>query len=429
MSQFAIRVEDLSKNFYLGHSREKETSLRNVLAASVKRKIRAAADMLRGRRQQGSGQDTLFWALKNVSLEIEPGQVVGVIGRNGAGKSTFLKVLSRITEPTSGRVLIRGRVGSLLEVGTGFHGDLSGRDNVFMNGAILGMKRAEIARKFDQIVAFAEVERFIDTPVKRYSSGMYMRLAFAVAAHLESEILLVDEVLTVGDSKFQKKCLGQIDQAAQQGRTVLLVSHMLNQIRRLCGQCVWLSGGQLRMMGATGEVLNAYEAEGAQKALSAASAGAGPKGAAQFVGWEIVEPRSSERYILDSMEAVTVRFYLQIHEPVRYLDHEIALFNMTNELMWAVNARGQEFEPGLYALDYRFPGLPLLPGRYYWQGNLYNDRQALDSWHGVPEMEISTPLMTHTSEQWQGVLNLPFELEISRAATDPVLETVPARHP
>ena len=202
--------------------------------------------------------DTDLWALRDVSFEVKRGEVVGIIGRNGAGKSTLLKILSRITEPTAGSAKIHGRVGSLLEVGTGFHPELTGRENIYLNGAILGMRRAEIERKFDEIVAFAEIERFLDTPVKRYSSGMYVRLAFAVAAHLEPEILLVDEVLAVGDAQFQKKCLGKMGDVAKEGRTVLFVSHNMVAVQTLCQRAFWLDSGQLKAQGEVGTIVTTY---------------------------------------------------------------------------------------------------------------------------------------------------------------------------
>jgi lipopolysaccharide transport system ATP-binding protein len=213
--------------------------------------------MVRGRAASDTVEE--FWALEDVSFEVKQGEVVGIIGRNGAGKSTLLKILSRVTEPTKGRVTIRGRVASLLEAGTGFHAELTGRENIYLNGAILGMTRREINRKFDEIVAFAEVEKFLDTPVKRYSSGMYLRLAFAVAAHLEPEILIVDEVLAVGDAEFQKKCLGKMDDVSRrEGRTVLLVSHNLNVISRLCQKGIWLERGCVRQSGSPAELIKSY---------------------------------------------------------------------------------------------------------------------------------------------------------------------------
>jgi lipopolysaccharide transport system ATP-binding protein len=218
-------------------------------------------------RRNGKPKAETIWALRNVSFEVAPGEVVGIIGRNGAGKSTILKVLSRITEPTSGRAELYGRVSSLLEVGTGFHPELTGRENIYLNGAILGMRKTEIVRKFDQIVAFAELEEFLDTPVKRYSSGMYMRLAFAVAAHLEPEILIVDEVLAVGDAAFQKKCLGKMEEVAREGRTVLFVSHNMTAIRTLCRRAIWLDKGEIVESGDTGSVVMDYIQEGAVSTL------------------------------------------------------------------------------------------------------------------------------------------------------------------
>ena len=253
MSELAVRVEGLGKEYRLGGPQERYSTLRDRLNKLASAPFKA----LRGRGER-SEQGRLFWALKDVSFEVKRGEVVGVIGRNGAGKSTLLKILSRITEPTEGGVDISGRVGSLLEVGTGFHQELTGRENIFLNGAILGMRRAEIARKFDEIVAFAEVEKFIDTPVKHYSSGMYMRLAFAVAAHLESEILMVDEVLAVGDAEFQKKCLGKMGDVARCGRTVLFVSHNMTAVRQLCTRAMLLHAGRLVQAGNVGGCLDRY---------------------------------------------------------------------------------------------------------------------------------------------------------------------------
>ena len=255
MSSPIITVENLGKCYRLQHQqRERYTALRDVITSKVKG--------LFGKRKAESGKQNSeedFWALKDVSFEIKQGEVVGIIGRNGAGKSTLLKILSRITEPTSGRITLRGRVASLLEVGTGFHPELTGRENIFLNGAILGMSRQEVRRKFDEIVDFAEVEKFLDTPVKRYSSGMYVRLAFAVAAHLEPEILVVDEVLAVGDAAFQQKCLGKMKNVAQgEGRTVLFVSHNMGAMRSLCPRGIYLKTGKVANDGEVGIVIDAY---------------------------------------------------------------------------------------------------------------------------------------------------------------------------
>jgi lipopolysaccharide transport system ATP-binding protein len=253
-----IKVENLSKEYRIGARQESHDTLRDALVSALR------APLKRLRRNDGEA----VWALKDVCFDVCPGEIVGVIGRNGAGKSTLLKILSRITGPTRGRAELYGRVGSLLEVGTGFHPELSGRENVYMSGSILGMKRTEIERKFDQIVAFAEIEKFLDTPVKRYSSGMYTRLAFAVAAHLEPEILLVDEVLAVGDAAFQKKCLGKMGDVAREGRTVLFVSHNLSSIAVLCNRALYMAAGCLIDDGPTGKVIESYIAKSAGGASS-----------------------------------------------------------------------------------------------------------------------------------------------------------------
>ena len=244
MSSDAIVAADLRKLYRLGEGRPRHNTLRDLLASAFQKKERIP--------------ESSIWALDGVSFSVKPGEVVGILGRNGAGKSTLLKVLSRITEPTSGWADIHGRVGSLLEVGTGFHSELTGRENLYLSGAILGMRRAEIRRKFEEIVEFAEVARFIDTPVKHYSSGMYLRLAFAVAAHLEPEILLVDEVLAVGDAAFQRKCLGKMGDVARQGRTILFVSHNLVAIESLCGRALWIDGGRIVREGPPGAVVSEY---------------------------------------------------------------------------------------------------------------------------------------------------------------------------
>ena len=260
MADIVIKAENLGKRYTIGHQtgRGNGRTFREALIQNTADLWNKTRDLARGKPIiQGDTQEEV-WALKDVSFEIRRGEAVGIIGRNGAGKSTLLKILSRITEPTTGRVTIKGRVASLLEVGTGFHSELSGRENIYLNGAILGMTRAEIKRKFDEIVAFAEVEKYLDTPVKRYSSGMYIRLAFAVAAHLEPEILLVDEVLAVGDAIFQKKCLGKMETIANKGRTVLFVSHNIAAIEALCSRCLMLSTGTLAFIGTTTEVTEKY---------------------------------------------------------------------------------------------------------------------------------------------------------------------------
>src|ERR1700722_10346942 len=253
MTDTVISIENLGKRYTIGHRRANGDGMRHAIEGA----IRAPVSWLRSRRQERL-QQMDFWALKNVSLRVKQGEVVGIIGRNGAGKSTLLKLLSRITVPTQGKIRIDGRIASILEVGTGFHQELTGRENIFLNGAILGMTRAEIIRKFDEIVEFSGVEEFLDTPVKRYSSGMYVRLAFAVAAHLEPEILIVDEVLAVGDAAFQKKCLGKMGSFAESGRTVLFVSHNMQAVRNLCQRCIWMKDGRLHKDGKADEIVDDY---------------------------------------------------------------------------------------------------------------------------------------------------------------------------
>ena len=255
MTEIAVRVDGLSKQYRIGARQGTSGTLRDQMVSNLKSLFGRNGDKSSASNDKESNS---IWALKDVSFEVKQGEVLGIIGRNGAGKSTLLKMLSRITEPTSGRIEINGRVSSLLEVGTGFHGELTGRENVYLNGTILGMKRGEIAKKFDEIVAFAGVEQFIDTPVKHYSSGMYLRLAFAVAAHLEPEILIVDEVLAVGDADFQKKCLGKMSSVADQGRTIFFVSHNMPAITRLCNRVIYLDEGKLRLDGTAHDVVKAY---------------------------------------------------------------------------------------------------------------------------------------------------------------------------
>jgi lipopolysaccharide transport system ATP-binding protein len=354
------------------------------------------------RRQK---QET-FWALKDVSFEVREGEVLGLIGRNGAGKTTLLKILSRITRPTTGWAEIHGRVGSLLEVGTGFHPELTGRENTYLSGAILGMGKREIVRKFDEIVAFAELEKFIDTPVKHYSSGMYVRLAFAVAAHLEPEILLVDEVLAVGDINFQKKCLGKMGDVARAGRTVVLVSHQLNQVRRLCDRAIWIDAGQMRIDGTAHDVLSAYESamfDGNRGEGIARAAGS----KAQFLRWEIVEPRGQRVDLLSSLDPVKVSFQVELAEPITHGAHGIALFNADRQLMWARAIHNLSLKPGLHIFEHSIAMLPLRPGAYQWQVTLWDGGDMLDLWDCLPEMTIATEGYQHHMDQWNGVLNLP----------------------
>jgi len=398
MSPVVIRAQELSKRYRIGR-REEALQLREVLTRTLRSPLRVF---------RRTPQET-FWALKDVNLEVREGEVLGLIGRNGSGKTTLLKILSRITRPTSGWAEIHGHVGSLLEVGTGFHPDLTGRENTYLSGAILGMRKNEIERKFDEIVAFAELEKFIDTPVKHYSSGMYVRLAFAVAAHLEPEILLVDEVLAVGDIKFQKKCLGKMGDVARAGRTVVLVSHQLNQIRRLCHRTIWVDSGTIRQNGPATEVVSAYEA-----AMSAGDRGSPARGngavqKAQFLRWEIAEPRAGQPHVLAALGPVTVHFFVELAEPVQKGEHSVALFNAERQLMWACAERNLTLDRGVHVFSHSFPMLPLKPGAYQWQVGLREDWEPLDLWDCVPELNIATEVHQHHFDEWNGVLNIPAE--------------------
>jgi len=357
-------------------------------------------------------KDEIFWALKDVSLEVKEGEVLGLIGRNGAGKTTLLKILSRITRPTTGWAEIRGRVGSLLEVGTGFHPELTGRENAFLSGAILGMGKAEIARKFEEIVAFAELEKFIDTPVKHYSSGMYVRLAFAVAAHLEPEILLVDEVLAVGDINFQKKCLGKMGDVARAGRTVVLVSHQLNQIRRLSHRVIWVDGGQIRQCGSAAEVVSAYELSMAATETNVPDRDRGATYKAKFKSWKIIADDESNSHSFSASEPITISFALDVRQSIQHGVHGIALYNADRQLLWGFAHEGLELVPGLHNFIYTFPSLPLRPGPYSWLVSLWDDHGQVDMWDAVPEMIVATKSNQHPKDEWSGLLNLPSEFNI-----------------
>ena len=345
---------------------------------------------------------------------MKQGEVVGLIGRNGAGKSTLLKVLSRITRPTAGFAEIHGRVGSLLEVGTGFHPELTGRENIYLSGAILGMSKREINQKHDAIVAFAEVERFLDTPLKHFSSGMQMRLAFAVAAHLEPEILLVDEVLAVGDIQFQKKCLGKMQEVSKSGRTIVFVSHQMNQIRRLCERVFWIDAGQIRQAGPAGIVLGEYEAELTNGEWKKSERDGSHRTKARFLRWQIHEEGSESLNLLTTLGAVTVRFTVEVLAPISHGHHGIALFNANRELMWAWATDHVNLDAGSHDFHYTFPTLPLRPGPYSWQVSLWENGEVVDLWDCAPDMIIATEVHQHARDEWNGILNVPCELVIGR---------------
>jgi lipopolysaccharide transport system ATP-binding protein len=429
MSEIVIKVENLSKQYRIG-AREGYRTFRETLVDAAKAPfVRLRGALSKEQRAENSSDsmlsapgskrssrgDDLIWALKDVSFEVKQGEVVGIIGRNGAGKSTLLKILSRITEPTEGRVELRGRVGSLLEVGTGFHPELTGHENIYLYGAILGMDRWEITRKFDEIVAFAELEKFIDTPVKKYSSGMYMRLAFAVAAHLEPEILLVDEVLAVGDATFQKKCLGKMEGIAQGGRTVIFVSHQMNAVRRLCDHCIWMDGGHVQEYASTAEVVSEYEASMSAISLDSSARAIDTSVPARFLSWEIVEPRGDKANVLNTNGTLAFETVVQTNKEIQNAEHGIALWNRDGQLLWAWAVTKLTLASGLNHLVYTLPGLPLRPGVYQWQVSLYEDGALIDNWFCQPELVITTQLHSHPLDQWTGLLNLSCGFRINHS--------------
>ena len=333
-NSLAIRVENLGKQYRIGTAPEKYRTLResivNVATWPIQR-------IRRGLAPSGTEQSDTIWALRDISFTVEQGSVLGVIGRNGAGKSTLLKVLSRVTEPTEGEVEIRGRVGSLLEVGTGFHPELTGRENIYLNGAILGMKRTEIDRKYDEIVDFSGVEQFIDTPVKRYSSGMYLRLAFAVAAHLEPEILVVDEVLAVGDAEFQRKCIGKMSDVAQEGRTVLFVSHDMSAILRLTEEAIVLEGGQVVYRAPTVEAVDYYMTSGFSEAGERKwAADEIPPNSAPFrpMALRVRDAKQNNVDVVRSTEAIHLEVEYELSEPIQGLRVGLYLMSARGEYVF-----------------------------------------------------------------------------------------------
>ena len=369
MSDIAIRVENLSKRYVIGRAGARHDTLRDALAGMF--------------RREGGGRGEAFWALRDVSFEVKRGEVVGVIGRNGAGKSTLLKILSQITEPTGGRAEIHGRVGSLLEVGTGFHPELTGRENIYLNGAILGMSREEINRKFDEIVDFAEIEKFIDTPVKHYSSGMGLRLGFAVAAHLEPEILVVDEVLAVGDADFQKKCLGKMSDVAGEGRTVLFVSHNMAAVQSLCKRGIILQSGSLAMSGSVETTVSHY--------LSTFRAGSQlqkngqrniQEGAVAWYQGAIFRSGSDEAVTsFYAGQPIDIILSYKTSQPDLKLDFSIGIYNHLGEKLMHLSTRytGPSFVCSFAGtLICHIPKLPLPPGSYFVNLSMHHFRERID---------------------------------------------------
>lgn len=401
MSEAVIHVRGLGKRYRVGE-RERYSALRDVIAraftAPFKRTPRRPVDYL--------------WALRDIDLDVEQGEVVGLIGRNGAGKTTMLKLLSRITRPTAGFAEIRGRVGSLLEVGTGFHPELTGRENVYLSGAILGMKKREIDLKFDAIVAFAEVERFLDTPLKHYSSGMQMRLAFAVAAHLEPEILLVDEVLAVGDLEFQKKCLGKMQEVSRSGRTIVFVSHQMNQVRRLCDRVLWFDAGQIKDSGPTSSIVAEYESAGLRT-------GAGSEGDERcFLRWSIC---GTDNVVRDGLREVTFHFHVRLREAISQGHFGFAILSDESAVLAGWGFDNVDIPAGEQEIIARLPSLPLRPGAYsltcsiYNRGNNLTGGHLVEQWYALPSLIMDSPPLAHPQDRWAGVLNIPAEFQVRRS--------------
>ncbi len=388
MAEPVICVENVGKKYILVHRQQnRNPTLKDALSAAAQTLLRK----VRSPQHAGGMYSTReeFWALKNISLEIRQGERIGVIGRNGAGKSTLLKIFSRVTEPTTGRIRIKGRVASLLEVGTGFHPELTGRENIFMNGAVLGMSKAEIKKKFDEIVAFAEVEKFLDTPVKRYSSGMYVRLAFAVAAHLEPEILIVDEVLAVGDLAFQRKCLGKMESVASEGRTLLFVSHNMSSILNLTQRSFMLEAGQIVASGPTNEVVRQYvqhiEAQVERKSraslidLERDESIVGTKARYEWV--RLVNSKGEETPSVYEQEPFVVELGFRVDEPLEHLQLGCTIKTLKEEIKLFTVASPEfshRFDPGRYSIQLRFDPNYLRSGEYVLMLRLFGDGARQD---------------------------------------------------
>jgi lipopolysaccharide transport system ATP-binding protein len=365
MASPIIKVENLSKQFIIDHEgQERYTALRDVIARKTKKLFSFPAT---AEKKKAKTIKENFWALQDINFEIQAGERLGIIGRNGAGKSTLLKILSRITDPTSGRISLSGRVASLLEVGTGFHPELTGRENVFLNGAILGMSRSEIKKKFDEIVDFAEVEKFLDTPVKRYSSGMYVRLAFAVAAHLEPEILIVDEVLAVGDAEFQKKCLGRMKDVSGQGRTVLFVSHNMTAIKNLCEKIVYLNKGRVQEIGEANTVINSYLSHNANSDIRRVYATEHEAPGNELVKIRRIEGRpllSSPGDPITVSTDIDIEFEFWNNLTDKCINLSMHLYTLADECVFNVGTSAKMLSAGIHKAVCRIPGNLLNDGIY-----------------------------------------------------------------
>lgn len=420
-----IRVENLSKSYRIGAAQHGNyTTLRDAVIGNLKNTARNLFSAFRkpSTEAQKLEEARTLWALKDINFEVKKGEMIGVIGRNGAGKSTLLKVLSRITQPTEGRALISGRMASLLEVGTGFHPELTGRENVFLNGSILGMSRSEIRAKFDQIVAYSGIERFIDTPVKHYSSGMYVRLAFAVAAHLDPDILVVDEVLSVGDVAFQRKCTDTMKDVTSGNRTVLFVTHNLTLVRSLCTRAILVEAGKITADGPTDQVLNTY-IRSLQKPrdLSAESVrdrNARTSGAARFTTLTAVDKSGMEKWFYEVGEELKFRFQFNVHEPIPSLGVYVSIRSaLSSDIVTTVMetlSEGPMKSGADGSYEIRFPAITLRPGDYTLYFALGEKKGG--NWYDVIDENVNIPILSVTSEERDflkrlGFFSMPAEIK------------------
>jgi lipopolysaccharide transport system ATP-binding protein len=404
-----IRVEKVSKRYWIDRPQDRATHLREALTNLIREPFKRFS-----RPWRKSSRPEEFWAIRDVSFEVERGEVLGIIGSNGAGKSTLLRIISRITAPTAGRAGVRGRIGSLLEVGTGFHPELTGRQNIYLNGTILGMRKREIDRKFDEIVDFAGVDAFIETPVKRYSSGMYVRLAFAVAAHLETEIMLVDEVLAVGDADFQRKCLGKISDVARSGRTVLFVSHNMAAVQRLCTSAMWLERGRIADAGNPRTVASAYLTDAKRSAFAAGKL----TGASQLLAADVKDTSGMALSGVFSTEPFVVHLRYVLPEDSPGTRVGIGVLSAEGTPLFTSNAIDAALEvpnrAGEYEARVTVPGNVLLAGQFQLAVCLWNERAILDLQEPALSFTVHpgpSPLYMHGSER-KGFVNIPCRWEI-----------------
>jgi lipopolysaccharide transport system ATP-binding protein len=391
MTGYAISVEGLCKEYVIGGREKSGRTFREAIMNAMAVPLHRLSTI--GRE---APPEERFWALRDVTFNVKPGEVVGIIGRNGAGKSTLLKILSRITNPTKGRIEIRGRVSSLLEVGTGFHPELTGRENIYLNGAILGMSRAEITRKFDEIIAFSEIEKFLDTPIKRYSSGMYVRLAFAVAAHLDPEILIVDEVLAVGDVAFQKKCLGKMGEFAGGGRTVVFVSHNMRAVVQLCKRALLLSFGELKCALSASQTVAEYLSEGVSHTSGYTKLESCPprnqRGTreAEFVSFELLNSRGETSATLAFGEPAVMKITLRSLKTLNGVFVGFCFISSDGRELQGTSAHdsGSTFQPGIYVLSCLIDPMMLVPGRYFIRAAIFRSETLYHRIDEVMQFEV-----------------------------------------